>query len=86
MACGMRYSAISKRFDTIVEFTAFENFISFEKKCKNKYYLIHLRRGKKHKMSKRITLISFIEKNEIKKEQCLYRPVEARHKRCVDGS
>ena len=31
------------------------------------YYLIHLRRGKKHKMSKRITLISFIEKNEIKK-------------------
>lgn len=92
----MRYGAISKRFDTIVEFTAFENFISFEKKCKNKvervennkikitievdidsifmifqigleYYLIHLRRGKKHKMSKRITLISFIEKNEIKK-------------------
>ena len=32
----MLIGAISKRFDTIVEFTAFENFISFEKKCKNK--------------------------------------------------
>ncbi|MFR0922675.1 MAG: hypothetical protein ACLSG7_06145 [Clostridia bacterium] len=34
--CGVLLGAISKRFDTIVEFTAFENFISFEKKCKNK--------------------------------------------------
>ena len=32
----MLFGAISKRFDTIVEFTAFEDFISFEKKCKNK--------------------------------------------------
>ncbi len=32
----MRSGAISKRFDTIVEFSAFENFISFEKKGKNK--------------------------------------------------
>jgi len=28
--------AISKRFDTIVEFTAFEKFCSFDKKGKNK--------------------------------------------------
>lgn len=32
----MLLGAISKRFDTIVEFTAFEYFISFEKKGKNK--------------------------------------------------
>lgn len=33
--CGMCGDVISKRFDTIAEFTAFENFISFEKKGKN---------------------------------------------------
>ena len=32
----MLLGAISKRFDTIVGFTAFEDFISFEKKGKNK--------------------------------------------------
>ena len=32
----MLLGAISKRFDTIVEFTVFENFTSFEKKGKNK--------------------------------------------------
>ena len=32
----MLLGAISQRFDTIVEFTAFENFYSFEKKGKNK--------------------------------------------------
>lgn len=32
----MLLGAISKRFDTIVEFSAFEDFISFEKKDKNK--------------------------------------------------
>ncbi len=32
----MLLGAISKRFDTIVEFTAFEDFVSFEKKGKNK--------------------------------------------------
>lgn len=31
--CG---GAISKRFDTIIEFTAFEYFIIFERKGKNK--------------------------------------------------
>ena len=36
MARGVLLGAISKRFDTIVEFTAFEDFISFEKKGKNK--------------------------------------------------
>ena len=35
-ARGVLLGAISKRFDTIVEFTAFEDFISFEKKGKNK--------------------------------------------------
>lgn len=33
--CGVLLDAISKRFDTIVEFTAFEDFISFERKGKN---------------------------------------------------
>ena len=35
-ACGMLLGAISKELDKIVEFTAFEDFISFEKKGKNK--------------------------------------------------
>lgn len=34
--CGMLLGAISKRFDTIVEFTAFKDFISFDRKSKNK--------------------------------------------------
>ncbi len=32
----MLFGAISKRFDTIVDFAAFEDFISFERKGKNK--------------------------------------------------
>ena len=32
----MLLGAITQRYDTIVEFTAFEDFISFEKKGKNK--------------------------------------------------
>ncbi len=32
----MLLGAISKRYDTIVEFSAFEDFISFERKGKNK--------------------------------------------------
>ncbi len=32
----MLLGAISKRYDTIVEFTAFEDFVSFERKGKNK--------------------------------------------------
>ena len=32
----MLLGAIFERFDTIVEFTAFEDFISFERKDKNK--------------------------------------------------
>ncbi len=35
-ACGVRSSAISKKLDKIAQFTAFENFISFERKSKNK--------------------------------------------------
>ncbi|MCI8272818.1 MAG: hypothetical protein HFJ55_01900, partial [Clostridia bacterium] len=34
--CGMLLGAISKELDKIVEFTAFEDFISFERKGKNK--------------------------------------------------
>lgn len=41
----MLLGAISKRFDTIVEFTAFKNFCSFEKKGKNK-----IRRVENHKI------------------------------------
>lgn len=33
----MRYSATTKELDKIVEFTAFENFISFERKGKKIY-------------------------------------------------
>ena len=32
----MLLGAISERFDTIVEFSAFEDFISFDRKGKNK--------------------------------------------------
>ena len=32
----MLFGAISERFDTIVEFSAFEDFISFDRKGKNK--------------------------------------------------
>ncbi len=45
----MRGSAISKRLDTIVEFTAFEDFISFERKGKNK-----VKRAQNHKI--RVTI------------------------------
>ena len=34
--CGVLLGAISKKLDKIVEFIAFEDFISFEKKGKNK--------------------------------------------------
>ena len=43
--CGVLLDAISKRFDTIVEFTAFENFCSFDKKGKNK-----IKRVENHKI------------------------------------
>ncbi len=36
MACGMLLGAISKELDKIVEFTDFEDFVSFERKGKNK--------------------------------------------------
>ena len=34
--CGVLLGAISKKLDEIVEFTAFEDFISFDRKGKNK--------------------------------------------------
>ena len=34
--CGVLLGAISKRFYIIVEFSAFEDFVSFERKGKNK--------------------------------------------------
>ena len=45
MACGVRISATTKRFNTIVEFTAFENFCSFDKKGKN-----NIKRVENHKI------------------------------------
>lgn len=42
---GMLLGAISKRFDTIVEFTAFQNFCSFDKKGENK-----IKRVENHKI------------------------------------
>lgn len=44
-ACGMLLGAISKRFDTIAEFTAFENFCGFDIKGKNK-----IKRVENHKI------------------------------------
>ena len=41
----MLFGAISKRFDTIVEFTAFENFCSFDKNGRNK-----IKRVENHKI------------------------------------
>ena len=34
--CGMLFGAMSKRYDEIVELTAFEDFISFDGKGKKK--------------------------------------------------
>mgnify|MGYP004469321769 FL=1 len=41
----MLLGAISKRFDTIVEFTAFQNFCGFDKKGENK-----IKRVENHKI------------------------------------
>ena len=41
----MLLGAISKRFDTIVEFSAFEDFVSYERKGKNK-----IKRVENHKI------------------------------------
>lgn len=41
----MLFGAISKRFDTIVEFTAFHDFCSFDKRGKNK-----IKRTENHKI------------------------------------
>ncbi len=43
--CGMLLGAISEKFDKIVEFTAFEEFISFDRKRKNK-----VKRTENHKI------------------------------------
>ena len=42
---GVLLGAISKRFDTIAQFTAFEDFVSFEKKGKNR-----IKRVENHKI------------------------------------
>ena len=47
--CGVLLGAISKRYDTIVEFTVFEDFASFERKGKNK-----VKRVENHKI--RVTI------------------------------
>ena len=47
--CGVLLGAISKELDKILEFTAFEDFISFEKKGKNK-----IKRVQNHKF--RVTI------------------------------
>lgn len=43
--CGVLLGVISQKLDTIVEFTAFEDFVSFERKGKNK-----IKRVEKHKI------------------------------------
>ena len=45
MACGVPIGAMSKEFDKIVEFTAFEDFISFDRKGKKK-----IKRTENHKI------------------------------------
>ena len=44
--CGVLFGAISQRFDTIVEFSAFEKFYSFDKNSKNK-----IKRIENHKIN-----------------------------------
>lgn len=44
--CGVLLGAISTRFDTIAQFTAFEDFVSFEKKSKNKVKRVENRKIK----------------------------------------
>ena len=44
-ACGSLCVAISQRFDTIGEFTTFEDFVSYERKGKNK-----IKRVENHKI------------------------------------
>lgn len=34
--CGVLLGAITQKFDIIVEFTAFEDFVTYERKDKNK--------------------------------------------------
>ena len=46
MACGVLFGAITQRFNIIVESSAFEDFISFEKKGKNK-----IKRVENHKIN-----------------------------------
>ena len=43
--CGVLLGAMSERYDKIVEFTAFEDFISFDRKGKKK-----LKRTENHKI------------------------------------
>ena len=45
ITCGMLRGAISQKLDTIVEFTAFEDFVSYERKDKNK-----IKRVENHKI------------------------------------
>ena len=45
VACGVLFGAISQKLDTIVEFTVFEDFVSFERKGKNK-----IKRVENHKI------------------------------------
>lgn len=48
-SCGVLLGAMSKRLDEIVEFTAFEDFISFDRKGKNK-----VKRTENHKIKVKI--------------------------------
>ncbi len=43
--CGVLLGAITQKFDTIVEFIAFEDFASYERKGKNK-----IKRVENHKI------------------------------------
>ncbi len=43
--CGVLFGAISKELDKIVEFTAFKDFISFDRKGKN-----NIKRVENHKV------------------------------------
>ncbi len=44
--CGVLLDNISKELDKIVEFSEFEDFISFEIKCKNKVKRVESRKIK----------------------------------------
>lgn len=67
----MRSSAISQRFDTIVEFIAFENLASYERKGKNK-----IKRVENHKIKVAIEDIGGTMPEELSRQEKSIKQIE----------